>query len=283
MKAVVSCTFALMFTLSCSPEKSRNDDYPALPTACQPDTQRQCPCVGSQGVGTQICNQTGDGYGPCFGCPEQTESPSQFIDASAKDTGIFDNIMIDAASGNGLTPFINDSGDGNSPVDAARPLADTGTAQADTGTSQADTGALGPEFGDINIVAPGVSCGVGLPRLCELGAEKCCVRSLDTDTCIPLNDTCDCKYEDCYVMQAYCDGPEDCATNEVCCGTISTASYSDIRYTLIECTAQCNTTAGTQYEVCHIGETECGPGRICANSQLLTNIQVCIDPASIEQ
>jgi hypothetical protein len=34
---------------------------------------------------------------------------------------------------------------------------------------------------------------------------------------------------------------------------------------------------------CHEGETTCPNGLICANSQLLTNVQICIDPATIEQ
>ena len=30
-------------------------------------------------------------------------------------------------------------------------------------------------------------------------------------------------------------------------------------------------------------ETPCPNGMVCANSQLLTNVQVCIDPSSIDQ
>jgi len=118
----------------------------------------------------------------------------------------------------------------------ATPFVTSGVLQVDAGAPQVDTGLSESEFGDINIMAPGTSCGVGLPRLCELGTEKCCVRSLDTDTCIPIDATCDCQYAGCQVMQAYCDGPEDCQSNEVCCGTVSILNFSDVRYTLIECT-----------------------------------------------
>ena len=41
--------------------------------------------------------------------------------------------------------------------------------------------------------------------------------------------------------------------------------------------------SGSQRIACHIGEDTCPAQTICANSQLLANVQVCIDPATIEQ
>ena len=124
---------------------------------------------------------------------------------------------------------------------------------------------------------PGVSCGVGLPVLCELEAEKCCVRSLETDTCIEASAMCACGKQGCTVMEARCDGPEDCPTGQVCCGTLAGNSYHQF-----VCAASCMA-SGQQRVACHETDPKCPGNFICANSQLLTNVQVCIDPASIEQ
>ena len=126
---------------------------------------------------------------------------------------------------------------------------------------------------------PGTSCGVGLPSLCAQGSEKCCTRSLEADTCIATDAECTCALQGCTVMEAFCDGPEDCADGEVCCGTLA---QSGAGYDSFVCATQCMST-GNQRVACHADETECPAGDICANSQLLTNVQVCIDPATIEQ
>ena len=291
---VIICLFLSTIALACSASPSPLDDTTGGTIVCQANTLRQCPCLGSASLGTQVCDWSGNRYGPCSGCPEPPSGSDplngETIVAGSGGTGPAQSLTDAAMSGAGTGPSVGGSDGappvtdaGMSQVDATVPQVDSGVPQGDATGPEVEAGPLGPEFGDINIMAPGTSCGVGLPRLCELGTEKCCVRSLDTDTCIPLDATCDCQYAGCQVMQAYCDGPEDCEGNEVCCGTVSILNFSDIRYTLIECTTQCNTAMGSQYEVCHQGETECGPGMICANSQLLTNIQVCVDPSSIEQ
>jgi hypothetical protein len=79
-------------------------------------------------------------------------------------------------------------------------------------------------------------------------------------------------------MEAFCDGPEDCADGEVCCGTLVGGS----RYDRFVCAASCDY-AGTQRIACHQDAPACPGNNECANSQLLTNVQVCIDPATIRQ
>jgi hypothetical protein len=98
-----------------------------------------------------------------------------------------------------------------------------------------------------------------------------------TDTCIGVSEACDCPLAGCSVMTAVCDGPEDCPEGQQCCGTLSGSSYS-----AFACAASCDY-RGTQRIACHQGEETCPAGNVCANSQLLTNLQVCIDPATIEQ
>jgi hypothetical protein len=192
----------------------------------------------------QACNAAG-GFDPCVGC-----------------------VPPGAASGSG----------GSGPA----PVAGTGTggtlleANIDSGTpSAADAGDFATDVSS----APGTSCGEALPGLCALGTEKCCVRSLKTDTCIPLAETCACDLPDCTVMEATCDGPEDCTNSEVCCGTLNGLGGG---YTSFRCAATCVFNQ-PQREACHEDAATCPPALVCSDSQLLSNVQVCIDPASIQQ
>jgi len=126
---------------------------------------------------------------------------------------------------------------------------------------------------------PGVACGVAYPVLCAPGRETCCVRSLSVDSCIDSTHTCGCGTLDCRATAVRCDGPEDCADGESCCG--STVDSNDANgYTGFACAAEC---ASDQRVACHAGQTACPIGLICANSQFLTNMQVCVDPASLAQ
>jgi hypothetical protein len=105
------------------------------------------------------------------------------------------------------------------------------------------------------------------------------VRSLQTDSCIAADAACDCPLDGCTTMEARCDGPEDCADGQVCCGTLAN---NGMGYQAFVCASSCMAN-GNQRVACHGEETPCPSGLICANSQLLTNVQVCIDPASIDQ
>lgn len=90
---------------------------------------------------------------------------------------------------------------------------------------------------------------------------------------------CSCDVQGCTTMATNCDGPEDCENGQICCGTLAQNQQG---YSQFTCAAQCSGT-GQQRIACHEGETMCPTGLICANSQLLTNVQICIDPATIEQ
>jgi hypothetical protein len=136
-------------------------------------------------------------------------------------------------------------------------------------------------------VMTGTHCGVGLPVTCALGTEKCCVRSLATDSCIDVDAPCTCDVSGCTTLETHCDGPEDCDDGQVCCGTLQDSSSPEFsfqanHYIGFSCRADCDY-YGTQRAACHQADPQCPAGTICANSQLLTNLQVCIDPATIEQ
>lgn len=236
---------------------------------CVPNQPRPCPCVGPSAtpvMGTQLCDAMGTSYGACTGCPALNISP------------------MAGMSGGGVGGVAGASGVGG----AGGMLAGAGASGASgmtggMGGGEPDAGmqsmpdASEPE--PAGEVAPGASCGVGLVVQCAQDTEKCCVRSLEVDTCIAEAEPCDCGLTNCETMEVRCDGPEDCADGQVCCGTLS---QSGTGYTDFSCASSCQG-SGNQRVACHEQDSKCTGGDICANSQLLTNVQVCIDPATIQQ
>jgi len=224
---------------------------------CAASELRPCPCPGAvatPAMGTQTCDAGGRNFGVCMGCPGNDAWPT-------------------AGSGAvGGSPDGGNAGAGG----MAGTTADTGGGGPDGG-AQGMPDASGPA--PAGEVAPGVSCGVGLVTQCAPDTEKCCVRSLETDTCIDSAEACTCSLQDCDTLEVQCDGPEDCADGQVCCGTLSGGGAG---YDIFVCATTCDG-QGQQRVACHEQDPQCTGGDICANSQLLTNVQVCIDPATIQQ
>jgi hypothetical protein len=264
-------TLVAVTALGCGGDDEGNDaNTNPQPLTCTPNAPLACPCVGPSAtpvMGTQICNATGNGYGACTGCPAHNISPTA---GSGGAGGAGGSSGLGGASGaaGAMAGSGGTSGAGGAAGAAGGP--------PDGGMQNATDGSEPMPAGD---VAPGVSCGVGLVTQCAQDTEKCCVRSLETDTCIPSGESCDCGLANCAVMEAFCDGPEDCGAGEVCCGTLS---QSGAGYDTFECATSCQST-GNQRIACHEQDSKCSGGDICANSQLLTNVQVCIDPATIQQ
>lgn len=231
--------------------------------SCVPNELRACPCLGAiatPAMGTQLCDAAGSSFGACIGCPAHDVWPM---------------------AGSGAVGGSPDGGNaGASGMTGAGGMAGT-TAGTDGG--EPDGGAPGmPDASGpapAGEVAPGVSCGVGLVTQCAPDTEKCCVRSLETDTCIGSAEACTCSLQDCDTLEVLCDGPEDCPDGQVCCGTLSANGAG---YDSFVCATTCDG-QGQQRVACHEQEPQCSGGYICANSQLLTNVQVCIDPATIQQ
>jgi hypothetical protein len=260
--------WALLGLLAACGDDGATTDNPASmaqPLTCAAGQPRPCPCVG-QGMGMQMCNVQGNGYGACTGCPAPAGQGGASGSGVRAGAGAGGTAM--AASGAGAV-----SGGGG-----ASGQGGAGAGGAGAGGRAGSGGAGGADEPSPTADAePGTSCGVGLPTLCELMTEKCCMRSLETDTCIEASAMCSCTIQGCTVMEARCDGPEDCPSGQVCCGTLAGNTYDEFT-----CAATCQSN-GQQRVACHESDPKCPSGLICANSQLLTNVQVCIDPASIEQ
>jgi len=77
---------------------------------------------------------------------------------------------------------------------------------------------------------------------------------------------------------AECDGPEDCADGESCCGQFDRATYS---YSSIACRASC--APPDQFELCHPGQACAVAGQVCRRSVLIPHafVTVCADPAAV--
>lgn len=247
-----------------------DDDGPvsAQPLACVASTERACACTGGA-TGVQSCDASGAAYGPCMGCPAaDPTAPPAATPAMDGTAG--------APAAQPATPGV-DVGVTDPGTPGSEPPPATMTPALPPVASEPDAGAEPPLPVTDDVDMTGPSCGVGLPKQCELGSEKCCVRSLETDTCIPEGDACNCGLSGCSVLEVFCDGPEDCEGGQVCCGTLAGSSYSSFT-----CEDSCDY-RGSQRIACHEEMDECPAGDVCANSQLLTNVQVCIDPATIQQ
>jgi len=264
--ALLAAVLVLALGAGCGDDSAGDARSNAQPLTCMPNEQRACPCVSASALpamGMQTCNLLGNAFSACMGCPAQNVSPMAGAGGG-----------IGGASGAaGAAGTIAGTSGGTS---AAGTSGGVGGSDPDGGMPTAGDGSEPLPAGD---VAPGASCGVGLVSQCAQDTEKCCVRSLETDTCIPEAEACTCSLPNCEVMEVRCDGPEDCASGEVCCGTLSQsgAGYDDF-----VCATACQGT-GNQRVACHEQDPKCEGGDICANSQLLTNVQVCIDPATIQQ
>lgn len=243
----------------------------AQPLTCMPNTTRPCPCVGPAAMpvmGMQLCDATGSAYGVCMGCPAHNVSPMAGTGGASG---------VGGASGMGGVSGLGGAG-GAAGIGGMGGAAGMGGAGGDV-EPDGGSGAGGSEPAPAGNVEPGASCGVGLVTQCAPDTEKCCVRSLETDTCIGADEPCSCGLSNCSTLEVFCDGPEDCSDGEVCCGTLS---QSGAGYDTFVCATSCQST-GNQRVACHEQDSKCTGGDICANSQLLTNVQVCIDPATIQQ
>lgn len=313
--------WALLCLVACGDDDGASEAA-ALGAAgqCVPFSQSMCPCPGStlgQLSGVQVCAADGLSYGQCQGCAEGSSGASLSGAGQVGSTGgtAVPGMAVAIASQAGATAGSSfgssQSGAGAGvPAGATSGIADgggmagaggssgasgaltTGGVMATDGAADAAQGASEAEYDESETlslgVAPegeaeGVSCGVGLPVLCELGREQCCIRSLSTDSCIDAGAACTCQEPGCEVTSARCDGPEDCPSGQVCCGEIvGGSSYSNFA-----CATSCADTGflTARRVACHMDEADdqCPAGTVCSNSQFLTNLQVCIDPSTISQ
>jgi hypothetical protein len=69
----------------------------------------------------------------------------------------------------------------------------------------------------------------------------------------------------CTGIIAGCDGPEDCPTNEICCGDFNTTTS---QYIAVSCQAQCDNTSAHPI-MCNYPGGPCPPGLMCIQSNHL--------------
>lgn len=262
---------------ACGSEVSDEVKLVTAPAACPPGQQRACACLGGTALGIQACLPSGEGFGPCEGCPSLDSGTAQTGGepvASGGEPMVGGGLLSDTgglpASG-GTTASGGENAAATGGTSATGGGEQSGGVMTETGGSLLD---IAPAEG-----APGVACGVALPVLCASDAEKCCLRSLRTDSCIAASESCTCDLAGCTTTEAYCDGPEDCPDSQVCCGTAGATGYVAFR-----CKDTCSDPR-VERVACHIGAADdmCPSGLICANSQLVSTIQICIDPATIQQ
>lgn len=266
---------------------------------CKPGEVHMCPCPAG-GQGTQTCDPTGMGFGACAGCTARGGSngsatipgPGAPV-SSAAGRGIGGGGAAATTAGIGASGSGGAAAQGGSSGGGGSSSAGTGGRSGSGGSGgRAGSSSAGTSNGGRPAPLPavkGVTCGIGLPVQCKPDTEKCCKRSLATDVCAPLATACECEEENCLTIDVKCDGPEDCASGQVCCSVGGSSSSSGGggrprpggggRFTEFACAASCG--SGSR-AACHVDD-DCMGSQICAISQSLPTISVCTNPSELEQ
>jgi len=94
-----------------------------------------------------------------------------------------------------------------------------------------------------------INCGTAA---CDRASQVCCFTGFPN-----ITTTCTATAQ-CTNLPGRCDGPEDCASGEICCGTPQGSS----------CMAAAQCTGQTSARLCHTA-TDCASGQICRMSQFV--------------
>ena len=80
------------------------------------------------------------------------------------------------------------------------------------------------------------------------------------------------------VIDAQCDGDEDCPDGQVCCGTLSGAGF---HYEALGCSETCDGASGG-YRICHQGELCDDQAFVCRRSSILpAYFAICAAPSTL--
>ncbi len=136
----------------------------------------------------------------------------------------------------------------------------TGGSTAGSGGTGGGTGGTGGTGGQP--AAGSVNCGL---KTCTIASQSCCFGSNITPYCYAKGTFNGCKCGiGCETAVVNCDGPEDCATGEVCCatkGNVTGGSHFDHLACTKFCQSGITTTAAV---VCHLNTSgECDGGKSC--------------------
>ena len=159
-----------------------------------------------------------------------------------------------------------------------------GTNTGGTNTGGTNTG--GTNTGGSGQVTPGhVLCGTAP---CDVWAGNVCCKPLGGffpgggfPTC--LNEIAPCvSTEFAPAVEIECDGPEDCAPGDVCCGEYDIVSTGDgngvARYTQLSCKSSCGSIQDEEAVICGNSNAGCRPGEFCRDSTVLEGYRICVQP-----
>ncbi len=126
------------------------------------------------------------------------------------------------------------------------------------GAGSKDSACPTTTFGDVTLegcCTPEGFCGALDPTLvlgCLPGDLVGVAQQACTGTVTPPGSACTLTFE------APCDGPEDCATGEVCCGRFTGSVYDQF-----ECSSDCDTSGTSFFEMCHSDADCTNPLNMC--------------------
>jgi hypothetical protein len=161
------------------------------------------------------------------------------------------------------------------PTEDSAPVEDSSVDPTDTntqtdGSTTADSGGTTGKGTD-----PGkVQCGPDL--VCETSMDPCCVAVTNSGGWKSKYSCAKTCTGGTFRVTPSCDGPEDCATGEVCCYRVNILA---LRATAqCEKKASCPGTSAQEAEVCHTA-ADCGAGKTCkqcSDPQGAATIQRCV-------
>ncbi len=127
-----------------------------------------------------------------------------------------------------------------------------------SGTGGSGTGGTGGSSGSGKSVACGSSN-------CSLPSKFCCHHNNQPAVCQAAGTTCT------YGVPLSCDGPEDCASGQVCCATLFIQGQNE-NYVSTACASSCT---GKDYRVVCGASGTCPSGQTCSTSDLLPPYRDC--------
>ncbi len=133
--------------------------------------------------------------------------------------------------------------------------------------NEAGTGGALSSGGQSSLPAGEVACGTAACVATSL--QHCCYGPTPSPHCYggTLGGSCFCNAGACTAINAECDGPEDCLSNQVCCAEMQA---NQTVYTHLHCLLRCaSDKIVKRAEVCHSGSNTCPSSTSCTSDPLL--------------
>lgn len=229
---------------------------------------------GSSGTGGKSGSSTGGSSGTTTGGSSGTGTGG----GSGTGTGGSSGTATGGTGGTGTGGATDGSPDVTTGGTAGA-TTDAGDSTATGGSGGTATGGTG---GSAGTTAVSISCGLINPATCTNG-EICCVIGPTSAGNLPdycsTAANCACPADagsGCQSTVQTCDGPEDCPSGQICCGTRTGTSQLTYFYTSITCATTCNGT--NEFEFCHMntdGGYQCANNTTTCQPSTLVGSDVC--------